>query len=212
MTIIVDSREPTRINEKLSKKKVDVKRDYLDIGDYLLNGSVCIERKTIRDFIASIKDGRLWTQLSNLQQYDHAVIALIGTSKEKWESFYKGRSKWVDKSWIGTLATITCRFNVNIIPFDDESEFINYLISIEQKLSSNKTSSRPSPLVKKPTNDQERRENCLCAIPGVSIKKAQTLLTHYGTVGKIASAGVNSLQHVDGIGKKLAKNIYQIFN
>jgi DNA excision repair protein ERCC-4 len=210
--IVIDGREPTRVKEKLDKKGLKTSMEYLDIGDYLLNDSVCIERKTVRDFVASIKDGRIWTQAKNLEQYDHAIIAIIGSSKDKWETFYKNRSKWIDKSWIGTLASLSTRFNVSIIPFDDEKEFISYLVTIENKLTSNKKSIRQSPLVRKATTDNERAENNLCTIPGISIQKAKTLLKHFGNVKNLANAGVNELQHCQGIGKKLAENIHKLYN
>ena len=211
--ITIDAREPTRIIDKLkSKKNLEVKSDYLEIGDYLLNGSVCVERKTIRDFISSIKDKRIWTQASNLQQYEHAIIAIIGTPAEKWRSLYLGKSKWMHKSLTGTIATLACRFNVSVISFEDEEDFLSFLESMETKLTSDKESTRPSPLVRKAVNDQERKENCLCAIPGVSVQKAQILLDHFGTVEKIANAGCNELKHCQGIGKTLAENIYKVFH
>lgn len=211
MTIVVDSREPTRIKNKL-EKKCSVKGDFLEIGDYLLNGSVCVERKTIRDFISSIKDRRIWTQASNLQQYEHAIIAVIGTPAEKWKSLYLGRSKWMHKSLTGAKATLATRFNISIIDFEDEDDFIDFLETMEKKLTQDKESTRPSPLIRKAKTDQERRENCLCAIPGVSIQKAQCLIEHFGTVEAIAKAGCNELKHCQGIGKTLAENIYKVFH
>jgi len=211
MSIVIDAREPTRIMNKL-KKDMDVKSEYLEIGDYLLNGSVCIERKTIRDFISSIKDKRIWTQAKNLQQYDHAIIAVIGSPADKWKSLYHGRSKWMHKSYTSTMSTLACKFNVSVMSFEDEKDFLDFLEAAHKKVTSDKKSSRPSPLVKKATNDNERSENNLCAVPGVSIQKAQVLLKHFGTIKRIANAGVNELQHCQGIGKKLANNIYKLYN
>lgn len=38
-------------------------------GDYIINSSITIERKTARDFLISISDGRLFNQFSGLKKY-----------------------------------------------------------------------------------------------------------------------------------------------
>lgn len=210
--ITMDSREPTRLKKKLEKKKIKVKLDYLDIGDFLLPGNVCIERKTAQDFMGSIRDKRIWTQAKNLEQYDHAIIAIIGSEKEKWKSFYFTKSHWAHKQWNGAIGTLATKFNVSVMTFNDENDFLDFLKVIDKKLSGKKQSTRPSPLVRKAKNDKERRENCLCSVPGISIKKAQKLLEHFETIENIAKAGPNELQHCQGVGKKLAKNIHKLFH
>ena len=54
--IIADSREPRYIINSLKANGINVTRDFLEIGDYLLPGDTVIERKSASDFILSIRD------------------------------------------------------------------------------------------------------------------------------------------------------------
>lgn len=49
----------------------------LTVGDYVLSPSMCVERKSVRDLIASLKNGRLFTQAETmLQHYAHALLLI----------------------------------------------------------------------------------------------------------------------------------------
>ena len=67
MRITVDFRErASGLLELIREHDVFVEVKPLLFGDYIINDSITIERKTARDFLISIIDGRLFTQLSNL--------------------------------------------------------------------------------------------------------------------------------------------------
>lgn len=208
--ITVDSREPGRLRTLIAKSGLDTKTEFLDVGDYLFPDSVVIERKTGKDFVSSIFDKRIWIQAQNLSQYNHPIIAII--TNNRWKDFYFRSGKYTHKVWTSTLATLASRYNISVITFEDESEFIDFLGSLDKKLSSNKETSRPDPIARKPTSLQERKENVLCAADGVSIKKAKKLLDCYGSVKNIANESIDRLQKAPGIGPKLAKAIYEVLN
>ncbi len=73
MEIIIDNREPKDIISIVSSKH-NTTISTLDIGDYIIkkNNSVIsiIERKTLSDLIASIKDGRYSEQSLRLNEYE----------------------------------------------------------------------------------------------------------------------------------------------
>lgn len=54
-------------------------------------------------------------------------------------------------------------------------------------------------------------ESVLDDIPGISSRKKQTLLSHFGTIEKIRQAGVEALMEVEGIGPKLAASVNGYF-
>lgn len=210
MTVTIDSREPTRLKKKLSRKGVDTKGEYLEIGDYLLPGNVIIERKTGKDFVASIMGKRIWTQAKNMSQYDHPIIAVI--TNNKWKDFYFRKGKYAHKSWAGALATLSSKYNISVLRFDDENEYLNYLKALDKKLTGESKSARPSPIARKATSLEDRKENALCAAEGVSIKTAKDILEYYTSVKKVANESEKDLQKVDGVGPKTAKNIYKAFH
>ena len=63
-TIIADNREVSSITVQTLQNmaQVDLVIYHLKVGDYLVNHHVLFERKTLTDFVASIKDGRLFLQ------------------------------------------------------------------------------------------------------------------------------------------------------
>jgi DNA excision repair protein ERCC-4 len=48
----------------------------LEIGDYII-GDLIIERKTSKDFIASVFDGRIFQQANKITSYTNRAILLI---------------------------------------------------------------------------------------------------------------------------------------
>ena len=208
--ISIDSKEPTRLKTLLKKKGVETKGEYLHIGDYLLPGSTIVERKTNADFLASIFDKRIWIQAKNMTQYDHPIIAII--VGDKWKDFYFRKGHHIHKVWLSTVATLTCRYNISVVTFSDEDEFLDYLKALDNKLSSEKESVRFDPIARKANSIEERKENTLCAADGVSVKTAKQILECFGSVKNVANETIEGLQKIKGIGKKTAKNIYEVFN
>jgi len=207
--IIVDSREPTKLIDSL-KIKTKVKSDFLEVGDYLLPNGFAIERKE-DDLISSIQSNRLYDQLSNLCQYDHPILAII--IPNLYRTFYYSRSRYIHKSYIGTLTTLTIKYpKLKLMFFESQEDFIQYVLSLEKKLLSDKESTRPAPMLRKGKSIKIKRENALTAIPGISVGKAKKLLECYGSIKNIANESVEDLQKAPGVGKKLAENIHEVLN
>jgi ERCC4-type nuclease len=57
--------------------RFDVRMDRLATGDYSVNGEVLIERKAIRDLVASLIDGRLFPQVAQLAHSPYLSLLLI---------------------------------------------------------------------------------------------------------------------------------------
>lgn len=67
-TIVVDSRESrSGVANHLRRLGVEVIDEELECGDYVLSAGVLIERKTPADFVASILDRRIFSQLATLK-------------------------------------------------------------------------------------------------------------------------------------------------
>ncbi len=85
MKIIIDSREDTkRIIEILGAyQQVDFEFNQLKHGDYILNNSIIFERKTLHDFVLSIKDGRLFRQAyKTINKNQPYILILEGINKD----------------------------------------------------------------------------------------------------------------------------------
>ena len=88
MFITIDEREFELIEViKKNKKKIkefflpikwpSISTDFLELGDILINDKIIIERKTTEDFLSSIHDGRLFSQLHNIKKLDQSIIKIL---------------------------------------------------------------------------------------------------------------------------------------
>ena len=78
LKITVDYRETASgLTDLLKNSGVLVKIEKLSYGDYITNNTITVERKTAKDFLISIIDGRLFNQLSNLKKFCNHPILLI---------------------------------------------------------------------------------------------------------------------------------------
>ena len=208
--ILIDAREPESVFKEL-KKKVECKREFLEVGDYLLDNGYAIERKHT-DLISSIMSKRIFEQLNNLSNYEHPILCY--DVDNLWRSFYFCKSRYIHKQYIGLLTTITLKYpKVQILPYSGINQFIDYVVSLDKKIHEEEgTKYRPSPIARKASSVEERKENALTAIEGISIGKAKTLLECYGSIKNISNASIEELESTPGVGKKLAKNIYNVLN
>jgi ERCC4-type nuclease len=209
--MIVDSREPKEIINKLKgKKDLLVVEDFIECGDYLLSDGYAIERKTIQDFVASISDKRLFTQLNSLVQYDNPILAIINDNK--WEAFYFCHNRYIHNVYLGTLTTIMLSYSkVKIMQFDTENEFISFIASLEKKINEDgKSHERPKVLMRKPESLQDRKENSLSCAKSIGIKTAKVCLAKYKTLEDLCRASERELEAI--IGKKAAENLYEMLH
>lgn len=212
LTILVESREPTSNYEYiLDNATRKPKKTFAEVGDYILTHGYAIERKKGRDFTGSVLSKRLFKQLINLNQYDNPILAII--TENKWKDFYFSKSNYIHKMYQGVLTTITAKFpKIRVLFFEDDKEFLDFVIELEDKLLSDEKSERPILMTRKATNLNEVMENNLSTIPGVGLQMAKKLLHQFGNIHSIAEASEEDLTSIDKLGKKTAKNIYDTMN
>ena len=97
MKIIIDSREPeqliTYFKSLVDLSNIIIETDNLDIGDFQIYKNenselpdIIIERKSIKDLLASLKDGRYTEQSYRLENYpliNHNIYYIIEGALEK---------------------------------------------------------------------------------------------------------------------------------
>lgn len=59
----------------------------LTVGDYILTPDICVERKSVRDLITSLKNGRLYNQAETMLQYYKNPLLLIEFDQNKSFTF-----------------------------------------------------------------------------------------------------------------------------
>jgi Fanconi anemia group M protein len=174
--IIVDHREPQYIIELLREMEVEVEIEQLGLGDYILSDEVVIERKTGRDFVQSLYDNRLFTQIHQLMENYEQVILLL-------EDFYIEANEY--RPIFGALSYLAIRRGIATIPsmgHDDTAALIERMCSWVQEEHQDPILSRVAP---KKMSLPERQEYLLQGLEGVGQKTAKLLIGELGTPGMV---------------------------
>ncbi len=199
--IIIDNRESAFFDEYFAEAGAVVKRQQLELGDFICSSKLVVERKTRADFESSIIDGRLFNQLQDLtQNYPAVVLVVEGTKKDAPERIRK-------EAILGAYATAISDFNVSLIftrNMESTAELIYSFAKHEQM-------ARKHPLrifaKRKTLTPSQTQRSVIEMLPMVGPKLAKELLKHFGTIEKIMNASEKELGSVPGLGKKRAKVI-----
>jgi Fanconi anemia group M protein len=203
--ILADYREKNSlVISELNSLGVNVEIKELKVADYLVKG-VAIERKTVFDFINSMKNGRLIKQLEELKQYESRLLLIEGTEEQELYTDSENRIGMHPNSIRGFLLSILLNYRVPIIftkNYEDTAKFI-------EVLSRKKSRESPLNVAKKSYSIKERSQYILESFPGIGPKTAKKLLKKFGAIKNIINADEEELKKE--IGKK-ADAIIKIIN
>ncbi|RLG35080.1 Hef nuclease [Methanosarcinales archaeon] len=204
--VYVDNRESrSKVVKSLEKIGCDLKFKNIDVGDYVVSERVCIERKSVEDFVSSLTDGErnLFEQLKNLRrEYERPILIIEG------DGLYTDRvSENVVK---GALISIAVDFAIPILYTsngEDTAETIRKIAKREQD-----GLRRPfSPHSKKSSrNLREEQEYVISSISNIGPVSARNLLKHFGSVQNVINAPEDELVRVERIGDVTAKKIREV--
>ncbi|HET6399419.1 MAG TPA: ERCC4 domain-containing protein, partial [Candidatus Thermoplasmatota archaeon] len=175
----------------------------LEVGDFVLSDRVVAERKSMRDFVDSLVDGRLFPQLRSLKAYPRPLLVLEGDS-------LLGHRNLSAEALYGALASVTVDYGIPVLQARDGAETARLLAAIakrEQSGAERKVAVRPG---KGPMSDAERLVFILGGFPGVSDLLAQRLLSHFGSLQAVLDADAARLAAVEGIGSHKAGEIRRL--
>jgi ERCC4-type nuclease len=196
--------------------------DILIVGD---DHAVAVERKTVTDFINSVRSNRLWDQLLRFMKtesiLDYKIMRRIVVIHG---SFEKHASGWDDSSlsrlWastMGALLEISFVYETPIVFAENDTALTAFLRILVKREESGANDKLPPPRWYKkqaklelPTKD--RKLYVLDSIPLIGESQAKALLDHFKNIENVARASKEELQQVEKIGKKKAELIYDIFH
>jgi len=192
--IIADYREKNSlVPSALVKLGFEIEFKELKVGDFLIKG-IIIERKTVSDFISSMVNKRLLSQLMDLQQYPNKLLVIEGIDEQE---LYNDEETGVHQNSIrGFLLSILLKYKIPIIFTKnprDTAKFISVIANKQQtEMSLN--------LKKKARNKKEQLQFILEGFPGVGPKTAKKLLKEFKTLENIFNSSEENLKKI--IGKK----------
>ena len=204
--IVADAREQSgQVVQELHALGAQVEARRLDIADYVLSDRVAVERKTTKDFVDSLVDGRLFDQLKDLRGYPRAFLVLEG------ESLF-GHRNVAPEALMGALASVTVDYGVPVMRTLDALETARFLVAVakrEQSRDKRRIAIRPGPTG---SSDADRQRHLVAGLPGVSEARAEALLEAFGAAAAVFAADAEALAQVDGIGPTLAGNIRRVLD
>jgi ERCC4-type nuclease len=215
--LMIDKREKSELASLIIKRAelihIPYEFKWLEIGDYVLHvePSICFEAKSIQDFLNSIRNKRMFNQISNMEDaYDKNIILIHGPLEDAvkyLENVEYNNIRWKNKlkgMICGAIASINLHTTSKClwVPSVDEAAHI-VIASCTQV---NKPLILTKQLPKK-TRSEDVRVDVLVGIDGVSEKKARDLLKMFGSIEEISSISIEDIIKIKGIGKVTAGNI-----
>ena len=229
MKLLLDNRE-RHLAEFLEDIFEEVAFAQLPVGDYLLisdSGAIMIERKSVNDFLSSIKSNRLWDQLLRMMKTEKVLghnvkrkILLIHGNFEDYFDILDFDSqgslliRW--SQLMGAYLEIVYVYNTPIFHAENDTAFKAFMRILTKRESAGKNDKLPAARwYRKPARTslpvKDRKRYILSALPHIGDRLAENLLLHFETISEIACASVEELQKVPKIGKKKAELIYTMF-
>jgi len=240
--VVYDSRESRTFVVRYLKKFEDivVVARPLEIADYLVqsqDGTIAVERKRASDFLSSIRDGRLFTQLEHLLEYENPKIILEGAIftnvqggrcysidnigkaiNPKKRHRTQPRTMWSTQFFVHPHAFISIfekiqNMGITIVQTGsayDTADIMHYWATRGEKKEYLSIRHK-----QKVFSELDKQLFLVSGLTGVSTKRAEALLRHFGTPMRVFHS---FLEHsskkfpVDGIGEKTAEEIRRILS
>jgi len=201
--IVADDREARgAVLDALRRRQgVSLRVERLPVGDYRVDDALLLERKTLPDLVASIKDGRLFAQGLRLARAPlRAAIILEGRSQELADSHMRREAIQ------GALITLTLFLGIPLLRSMDPEETAGLIL-----LAARQGRAYASGLLprrgKRPRGKARVQSHILQGLPGVGPERAGRLLERFGTIEDVLTASADTLASVPGIGKVTAEAI-----
>ncbi len=206
--IFVDSREQasSAVRELSKFDNVAVKVKQLELGDYVLSDEVIVERKTVEDFLSSMLDGRLFSQLIDLSANCKKPLMIVEGKKEELFTLRNIHENAIK----GALSSIMLDYQVPIFFTDSVKETVSFLYLIAKREQLGKGKEIRLRIGRKGLSDSELQQFVVESLPSIGPTLAKNLLRKFGSVKKVFSADEKKLMKTDKIGEKKAKEIRKL--
>ncbi|NPE27207.1 hypothetical protein HNV12_04365 [Methanococcoides sp. SA1] len=198
--IVIDKRENNSlIKANLIQNQANFSEEILEIGDYLIADTI-IERKSYNDFLASIKDKRLFTQINQMKKYKNQILILEGFDFTYNSNFHPNAIR-------GTILS-----TANLIPIiytEDEEDTCNFLIQIAKRQTKENKNISIRETKSKLTLEQQK-QFILEGFPEIGPTAAKNLLEKFPTLSEIFNATEKQLEKT--LSEKQIKKLSKLLN
>jgi len=214
----IDSREKERI--PYAKQFFDKYKSItaeLNTGDFMFENEdtgefVIFEYKTMKDFIGSVSDGRIWEQVKRMNdEFNWSFIVIEGTiedlqreNKRRMICKNTGRPFSLNQFY-GAIARLNCY--TTVVQCHNMAQSFNYMEKQMLKIFDD------TPLTKHFKSDADNPAlNFLCCINGINYKTANLLVDKYDIKNLhdlVVIVNTEDLTDIKGIGNKTKDRIME---
>ena len=219
--IVVDERERnSNIPELLKNAGAVIDFTQLKVGDYVVSSETAVERKTVRDLISSIYDGRLFVQCSDLVKYYQKpllvvqgnIAELAESSEDMGDIDVKLHAERMPIAY-DALITIAMEFRIPTINTPSAEQTAQLLVTLVNR--SLREGKATGPLLRKikkenPINIQQL--SVLASLPGVGEKLAARMLKKFQSPIRALNASAAELATIPGFGLTRAERVRKVLN
>jgi DNA excision repair protein ERCC-4 len=219
--IVVDEREKnSNIPELLKNAGAVIDFTQLKVGDYIVSSETAVERKTVRDLISSIYDGRLFLQCSDLvKHYQKPLLVVQGNIAELAEApedledtDTKLHAERVSLAY-DALITVATEFRIPIIHTPSAEQTAQLLVTlVNRSLCEGKATGPLLRKIKKENPIYIQQLSVLASLPGVGEKLAVRMLKKFHTPIRALNATAAELATIPGFGLARAERVRKILN
>ena len=220
--IVVDERErSSNIPELLKNAGAVIDFTQLKVGDYIVSSETAVERKTVRDLISSIYDGRLFLQCSDLVRYYRKPlmvvqgnIAELAETSEDMEDpdAIKLHAERMSLAY-DALITVATEFRIPIIHTPSAEQTAQLLVTlVNRSLQEAKATGPLLRKIKKENPIYIQQLSVLASLPGVGEKLAARMLKKFHTPIRALNASAAELATIPGFGLTRAQRVRKVLN
>jgi len=214
VSLKIDFREQrSGIVDELQKidNRIKLQVCQLSTGDYWIGELIIVERKTLSDFLESIKTGRIFQQAYRMAQSGKNTLIILEGDKSMVDSALMSR-----KAVQGAFIHLNVFLGIPVIRSRHIRETAFLLMDIfhqcqQEALPRQKSIIHRSPGIRI-TKKQKEKLSLLLNIPGIGIKKGLALLQSFSSIENILNATPGDLAKVRGIGIRLGGRIFTILH
>jgi DNA excision repair protein ERCC-4 len=203
LEVVVDDRERNSgvIEHLHAQESIRVTVRRLELGDYLVNQRVLVERKTVADLGVSIVDGRLFSQACRLAESPYRPLLVIEGHVGSEGALAVSRA-----AIQGAMVTLALFLDIPCLRSFDTLETANLIRYVGEQIQ-RRISRAIYRHGYRPRRLRNRQVFILQGLPGIGPVRAECLLDAFGSVEKVFCADVDALTRVKGMGRKTAEAI-----
>lgn len=198
--ILVDHRERASRVPQLLGSLGDCQIDWATLphGDFEVEGKLIIERKAAADFVASIIDRRLFSQVERIADAGIPHTVLIEGDP------YTGRLH--NNAIAGAISWLVVIAGVSVVSSSSQQQSAA-LIHTMARHAVHGLGYEVNLHPPKPKSPTDLARYLVESLPGVGGKTAEALLRYFGSARAVLAADEAALLQVPGVGKSLASKI-----